>query len=80
MQRDRILKVLPMKVRRLIEEEQLQFDYLQEIRLRTGKPLLMVYRGDELMAGPGRGRPYIVTKEDIREMMGYISNYSLYAY
>ncbi|BDF34111.1 stage III sporulation protein AA [Lachnospiraceae bacterium] len=80
MQRDRILKVLPMKVRRLIDEEQLQFDYLQEIRLRTGKPLLMVYRGDELMAGPGRGRPYIVTKEDIREMMGYISNYSLYAY
>lgn len=80
MQRDRILKVLPVKVRRLIEEEQLQYDYLQEIRLRTGKPLLMIYRGDELITGPGRGGPYIVTKEDIREMVGYISNYSLYAY
>lgn len=80
MLRERILRVLPVSVRRLIEEEQLQYEYLQEIRLRAGKPLLMVYRGDELMAGPKRSGPYIVTKEDIREMTGYVSNYSLYAY
>lgn len=80
MQENRILRVLPRRVRLLIEEEHLQYDHLQEIRLRIGKPLLMIYRGDELMARPGRDGPYIVTKEDIREMVGYISNYSLYAY
>lgn len=44
------------------------------------KPLLLVYRGEEIIPGNQRGKPYIVTREDIREMLEYISNYSLYAY
>lgn len=80
MQKNNILKVLPGNIRLLIEKEQLQYDFLQEIRLRIGKPLLLIYRGDELLPGEQRGTKYTVTKEDIREMMEYISDYSLYAY
>lgn len=80
MQEERILRVLPQSIRAMVRNEQIQYDYLQEIKLRTGQPLLLIYRGEELIIGKQRGRPYLVTKEDIREMMGYISNYSLYAY
>lgn len=80
MQEQNVLRVLPKEIRLLIQREELTYEHLQEIRLRTGRPLLLIYRGEELMAGRERGKPYIVTKEDIREMVEYISNYSLYAY
>lgn len=77
---DRVLNVLPRSIRLLIQREELQYDYLQEIKLRAKQPLLLVYRGQEMIIGRVRGKPYMVTKEDIREMLDYISNYSLYAY
>ena len=80
MQENRILSVLPRSSRVLIGKEHLQYEYLQEIKLRVEKPLLLVYRGEEIIPGNQRGKPYIVTREDIREMLEYISNYSLYAY
>lgn len=80
MKEDRILSVLPREIRLLLQREEIDLMYLQEIRLRSGKPLLLHYRGGELLIGKMRGRPYIVTKEDVREMLEYISNYSLYAY
>lgn len=80
MQENRILSVLPRSIRVLIGKEHLQYEYLQEIKLRVEKPLLLVYRGEEIIPGNQRGKPYIVTREDIREMLEYISNYSLYAY
>ena len=80
MQENRILSVLPRSIRVLIGKEHLQYEYLQEIKLRVEKPLLLVYRGEEIIPSNQRGKPYIVTREDIREMLEYISNYSLYAY
>ena len=80
MQENRILNVLPRSVRILLHKEQLQYENLQEIKLRVEKPLLLIYRGEELILGGQRGKPYMVTKEDVREMLEYISNYSLYAY
>lgn len=80
MQVDRILKVLPGSIRILIQREELQYSYLQEIKLRVGQPLILVYRGKEIMLGKNRGKPYIVTADDIRETVDYVSNYSLYAY
>lgn len=80
MKEDRILSVLPRGIRLLLRKEELNLGFLQEIKLRADKPLLIIYRGEELFVGKTRGRPYIVTKEDVREMLDYISNYSLYAY
>ena len=80
MQEKRILNVLPRSVRILIQKEELQYTFLQEIKLRVGQPLMLIYRGGELIPGRRQGRPYQVTKEDIRELLEYVSNYSLYAY
>ena len=80
MQEKRILNVLPKSVRILIQKEELQYAFLQEIKLRVGQPLMLIYRGGELIPGRRQGRPYQVTKEDIRELLEYVSNYSLYAY
>lgn len=80
MKEDRILKVLPGNIRGILRREELEYGYLQEIKLRAEKPLLLTYRGSELILGRQRGQPYYVTKDDIREMLEYISNYSLYAY
>ena len=46
MQENRILSVLPRSIRVLIGKEHLQYEYLQEIKLRVEKPLLLVYRGE----------------------------------
>ena len=80
MQKERILRVLPRRVRALLEGERLQYARLQEIRLRIDKPLLLIYGGKERIIRNQRDGPYIVTREDIREMVEYVSNYSLYAY
>ncbi|MEZ3486455.1 MAG: stage III sporulation protein AA [Lachnospiraceae bacterium] len=80
MQKERILRVLPKSVRALLEKEALRYAKLQEIRLRTDKPLLLIYGGEERIIRNQRDGPYIVTREDIREMLEYVSNYSLYAY
>lgn len=80
MEKDRILNVLPGSIRLLLKQENLQYDYLQEIKLRTGQPLILKYRGEEMMPTRPRERPYIVSAEDIKETLGYVSNYSLYAY
>lgn len=80
MQGDRILNILPRSVRMLLKKKIADFESLQEIRLRTEKPLLLLYDGEEILAEHTRGELYIVTKEDLREMVDYISNYSLYAY
>ncbi len=80
MLKERVLRVLPGRIRALLEKEQLEYRYLQEVRLRTGKPLLCIYDGKERMIGNQRDGPYIVTKEDVKEMLQYVSNYSLYAY
>ena len=79
MKEDTILKVLPWDVRSIIQKEKLEFEYLQEIRLREGKPLIFLYHDTEVIPGAKARRPYLVTKDNIREMLEYISNYSLYA-
>lgn len=71
MKEKEILHVLPREIRGLIEEEGLDYRYLQEIKLRTGKPLLLLYRGGELLAGKKEGQPHFVTREEMREMIEY---------
>ena len=80
MREDRIISVLPRHVREVMRRENMGYDSLQEIRLRLGQPLILRYEGEEQIPGRQRGQPPIITREDIREMMEYISNYSLYAY
>ena len=69
-----IMNILSEDVKNVIEQEHLQFDHLQEIRLRTGCPVILLYRGKEKIL------PVKITEKGIRETIDYVSNYSLYAY
>ena len=77
--RSQILHILAKSVRRIIEEEVPDFEDLQEIRLRTGQPLRVRCAGRESVL-PADRQCHIVTKEELRETMEYISRYSLYAF
>jgi len=79
LRRQQIIRVLPKSVQAVLERQGIIFDKLQEIRLRTDQPLFMIYKGEEVMP-KGGGKYYVVTKEEVREALEYISHYSLYAY
>jgi stage III sporulation protein AA len=65
---------------------QLNFEEIQEIRLRIHAPLMMVYQHQEWMIDDFGQRvdapkkAYWVNEKDIRETMTCISHYSMYAY
>ncbi len=69
-----ITQILAKDVRRAIEREQLKWEELQEIRLRVGHPVILLYQNEE------RILRHIVCERDLNETMEYVSNYSLYAY
>lgn len=75
-----VLQVLAVAVRKIIENAGLDFNKVQEIRLRIGKPLIIIYDNEEQILPKGQQKGHLVTKEEIRETLEYISHYSLYAY
>lgn len=79
MQENRIINLLPGSIRKIVKRQISDMGNLQEIRLRAGKPLIFMYRGEELLPEKERGA-YIVSKEEIDELLEYVSNYSLYAF
>ncbi len=80
MGKEDVLRFLPGKVRQVIEKTGIPYSGLREIRLRSGQPLLVRCREKEFMPGNGGESFYRVSREDIQEMLGYISHFSLYAY
>ena len=86
--RDRVefLRIFSLHIRRILERAAPDFDGLQEIRLRTGRPLAIVERGREVfLTGDGArtreaGAAWRVTAQELRETMEFVGEYSLYAY
>lgn len=72
-----ITQILAKSVLQGIEQEKLNFDEIQEIRLRIGQPLIVMNNGGEYIVKKYHDR---VSREEIRELLEYVSNYSLYAY
>lgn len=79
MQDNKVIHILPKKIREEVQREIPNLKHLQEIRLRVGKPLILLYRGEEVIPGDG-GKIHIITREEVDELLEYISNYSLYAF
>lgn len=69
-----IARILSRDIRKTLERQNLQYNKVQEIRLRIGKPLMMLYADQEWIFED------IVRREAFQEMLEYVSNYSLYAY
>ncbi len=84
--KDELLKILSLKLRTVLGKLTIDYDNLQEIRLRINAPLLIVYDNQEtfvtedskLTGTPAKAVQ--ITRNEIRETMEYISNYSLYAF
>ena len=67
-------------IRRLLIEARPDYNCLYEIRLRAGRPLFLIYAGGERFLRIKGHEPYLVTRQDLKETLEYISGYSLYAY
>lgn len=69
-----VMNLLGKEVRNIIVENRISFQNIQEIRLRIGKPFIVVSDNRECVVDK------IINKEMFFETLEYISNYSLYAY
>ncbi len=84
--KDEILKLLSGRVRTLFSDMHLHYECLQEIRLRVNAPLMLICAGKEFFVSDygqlihNNKNAYIVTLQDMKETLEYISNFSLYAY
>lgn len=81
-----ILKIVSLKLKKILEQSEIEFDRLQELRLRMNEPFIIIYQGKEYFMSQ-RGEilrdsqnAYYITGTDIKETLEYISNFSLYAY
>ena len=71
---EKIKKVLGNTINSILQENNIPFSKLQEIRLRIGKPLIIVSDNIEFVLHK------IIEKEELMEILEYVSNYSLYAF
>lgn len=84
--KDELLNIFSLELRSIIGKLQIDFDKLQEIRLRINCPLIINYTNREYFVSENSklvnlpSQAIIITKNDIKETMEYISNYSLYAF
>lgn len=84
--KDEILKILSAGLRRILESAKIDFELLQELRLRMMEPFIIIYDGQEFFVsktGTLEKRAeegYEITQGDIKETLEYISSFSLYAY
>ena len=86
MEREDVLRLFPGTIREILKQAAWDADTLQEIRLRTGKPLILWQNGEEFFVSSQgvltrhRDMAYLVKQEEIRKTMEYLGQYSLYAY
>lgn len=74
-----ITQVLAKPIRNILEERKIDFKKLQELRLRVGQPLIVIQNAAESKLFSGE-KQYLVTQEEVRETLDYVSHYSLYAF
>lgn len=81
-----LMKIFSVHLREILSGLSLDFDNLQEIRLRAEKPLTVLYRNQTFFVGQTggivreMGKVYYVTAQEIQETMTCLSHYSVYAY
>ena len=84
--KDELIKIFSKNIREILTRVAVSFDEVQEIRLRVAAPLLMVYKNEEYyISRLGQlsrdcRDAYLVSRNELKETMEYMSNYSLYAF
>lgn len=80
MKTENYIKFLPRQIKIFLINSKINIHKIQEIKIRAEKPLMVLNdSGETVVRAPGDSI-YLVTEADIREMLEYISNFSLYAY
>lgn len=84
--KEELLRIFSKDIREILGKMAVEFDEVQEIRLRVHAPLLMVYHNKEYYVSSAGNLStyiedaYIVSRQELQETMEYMSNYSLYAF
>lgn len=84
--KEQICRIFPREIREALRGSGLEFDKLCAIRIRAGKPVIFYIQDEEYFLDRQRSLTRQIkdalcfSMEDIREMMEFISNYSLYAF
>lgn len=73
-----ILNILPKRIRNLPQITNIDFPHLREIRIRIGQTVRLYCKRDEIIISDLESPLIEVT--DIKEIMEYVSRYSLFAY
>ena len=74
MRENEVVNILGKRVRDAIERRKISYDRLQEIRLRIGKPIIVIAGNVEWIMRE------VIEKEEFMEILEYICKYSLYAF
>lgn len=77
MRKEEILQVLPERLRELIASAVTDWESLQEIHIRSGRSVVLTFRGQKI--SPNQNGQ-VVSRKEFREILEYISNYSMYAF
>lgn len=84
---DSVLQVFPVHLRKVVAACGIREDCLEEIRVRVGQPMMFSYGIEEWYLDAAANRltlqkeaGYCVMEEDMREMITFLSRYSLYAF
>lgn len=81
-----IFKLLSPCIKCLLNQIDIDYNNLIELRLRINEPLILVFLNGEYFVQESRGltsdknNAYRVTASDIRNTIDFVSDYSLYAY
>lgn len=84
--KDELIHIFSKNIREILSRVSVDFDEVQEIRLRAAGPLLLVYRNEEYYVSQSgalskeRNDAYTAAKNELKETMEYMSNHSLYAF
>lgn len=82
-----LLHIFPLHLREALQRADVREDTLEEIRVRVGQPVIFHMENEEWYLKKETGRlernpenGYLAARDDIKNMMKFISSYSLYAY
>lgn len=90
-----ILNIFCVRLRNILEETEVQYEKLSELRLRSGRPFMVEYDNQEYFISENgklirceeqkeycfdKMNLHIITQKEINETVEYVSRYSLYAF
>lgn len=81
-----LIKIFPARIREKISRNDLLAEGYTEVRLRSNGPVMLLKGREEFFLHKESGicnaaeNAYVMSANEIREMMEYISNFSVYAY